>query len=175
MSTQNLPDPEFLAQAAIIAALNKKIGEARKRMSAKLNSLPRGTTLTAFDPETEVKYGTITMSNPQPEACITDHSVFQQWCRETYPDDIEVWTEFADYDAAVEVVTEHAKHLLVVHSVVPGAVQERALSRAVTEDIPGTTRRQPPGTVSVRATDAAAKLVQQMLESSTLRLPELEA
>lgn len=170
-----LPGQEFLSEVAVLAALGKKITAARQRTNLKLASLPRGTKLTAIDPESGIDYGTVSVSNPKPEAYVTDKAEFEKWCRTTYPDHVDTWTEFSDYEAAVAVVAQHAPHLLIVHNSVPGTVQETALVRAASEEVPGTVRQQPPGVVMVRPNEHAAKLVQQMLESASLRLPELEA
>jgi hypothetical protein len=172
MDTQTLA-----ARAAALAALAKWVKEQNDAHRAELKTrLERGSKVTAFNPQDEtLTLGTATMSNPDPVAYVTDREVFEQYCRATWPDKIEVWTEIdPDNDEVIDVLREHAPHLVTVHSSVPATLKERALDRAASEDVPGTQRRLATPTLTVTPAKNARTVIASMIAASPV-LRELEA
>ncbi|MBA4858011.1 hypothetical protein [Nocardia farcinica] len=166
----------LVMRAAVLAAAEKSVGEQAKTYRAELNRrLSRGSKLTAFDPrDTTRTLGTVSMTNPRPQAQVVDREAFERWCRLNYPDQVETWPEFGDPAEVAAVLAEHAPHLLTVHRSVPVEIQERALDRAAVEDVPGTTRYMPRPTLQVRPTGHARAVVAELL-AAIPALAELES
>jgi hypothetical protein len=171
-------DTETLAaRAAVLADFEKYIKEQRDRHKIELyQRLRPGSKVTGRHPlDDTLSLGTVTMSDPKPEAFVTNRDEFEKYCRETWPEKIEVWTEIdPDNEEVIEVLQRYAPHLVTVHSSVPNTVKERALDRATREDVPGTKRANRAPVLSVRATANARTVVQSMIAASPV-LRELEA
>jgi hypothetical protein len=115
------------------------------------------------------------MSNPDPVAYITDKDTFEAWCRVTFPDPLETWTEIDATNAEViEVLRKHAPHLVIVHNSIKSTVIERGLDRAAKQDVPGTKRTKGKPTLTVTPAAHARAVVADMLAASPV-LRELEA
>lgn len=174
---EDIDTAELAARAAVLADLAKYVGEQRDRHKAELASrMPAGSKITGRHPLDEtLSLGTVTMSDPKPQAYVTDRDTYEAWCRATYPDQIDTWIEIDPQDAEViAVLREHAPHLVIVHSSVPAAILEKGLERAAKEDVPGTKRAPGRPVLSVRATANARTVVRSMVAASPV-LRELEA
>lgn len=177
MSLEHFDTATLAARAATLAALAKYVAEQRDRHKAELAArMPAGSKITGRHPLDDTKsLGAVTMSDPKPEAYVTDHDVFDAYCRATWPNKVETWMEVdPDHPDVIAVLRDHAPHLLTVHSTVPGEVKERALDLALSEDVPGTKRVNKAPVLSVRATEHARAAVAAMVAASPV-LRELEA
>ncbi|MBF6276997.1 hypothetical protein [Nocardia nova] len=165
------------ARTVVFAALAKWVKEQGDTHRAELRArLSRGSKVTAFNPQDEtLTLGTASMSNPEPVAYVTDREAFEAYCRATWPDKVEVWTEVhADDEQVIEILRKHAPHLITVHSSVPKTLTERALDRAASEDVPGTERRLPPPSLTVTPAKNARTVIRSMIAATPV-LRELEA
>ncbi len=173
---QDIDTKTLAGRAAVLAACGKWIKEQGDAHRAELRTrLGRGDKVTAFNPlDDTLTLGTATMSNPDPKAFVTDREAFEVYCRATWPDKIEVWTEYGPEEEVIAVLREHAPHLLTVHSTIPATLAERALDRAASEDVPGTERHLPAPSLTITPAKAAVAVIRSMIAGSPV-LRELEA
>ncbi|MGW5514657.1 hypothetical protein [Nocardia africana] len=173
----NLSDEELAARATVLAAFEGYVKTQRTAHRAELTArMGPGSKITAFNPADDtLTLGTVNMSNPDPVAYITDKDEFEAWCRVTFPDPLETWTEIDATDAEViAVLRKHAPHLVIVHNSIKPTVIERGLDRAAKQDVPGTKRTKGKPTLTVTPAEHARAVVQAMVAQSPV-LRELEA
>jgi hypothetical protein len=166
---------ELSARVTLLSDLAKAVAEQRETHRTELyRRMPRGSKITARDPQDElITLGTVSMSNPQVEAYITDSAAFDAYCRQEYPDKVEPWVEYTDPVAVAALVAEHAPHLLKLHRTVTTTACEEALKRAASEEVPGTARRLPSPSLTVRPSKHARAAVHGLFGASPV-LKELE-
>lgn len=165
------------ARAAVLTALASEVKDQADQHRAELyRRMQPGSKITGRNPfDKTLSLGSVDMSDPDPEAFIEDRDAFDAYCRATWPEEIEVWTEInADDEEVVAILREHAPHLVTVHSTVPGVVREKALELAVSEDVPGTKRRRGLPQLSVNAAKNARSVARSIIAASPV-LRELEA
>ncbi|NKY47969.1 hypothetical protein [Nocardia cerradoensis] len=173
----NIETPVLVARTAVLTEVEKTFKAHRTAHRAELAArMGPGSKITAFDPADDtLTLGTASMSNPDPVAYITDKDAFEAWCRVTFPDPLETWTEIDATDAEViEVLRKHAPHLVIVHNSIKSTVIERGLDRAAKQDVPGTKRTKGKSTLTVTPAEHARAVVQAMVAQSPV-LRELEA
>lgn len=159
----------LIMQAAILKALKAEHDRLRAEVATELD--PGDKKAPRID---GVKIGTVTMSDPDPEAVVTDQAALTSWIHEHRPDLVRERPVRINPDRmaeAVKVLEQHAPDLLL-----PDAyeVPEWALAQAVREAMgdglvpDGVDFRAKSPVLSVRPGKDAGPLVQRMLETSGL-------
>lgn len=166
---------DLVVRVTILSDLAKAVGALKEAHRSELyRRMARGSKSTAFDPADALcSLGTVSLSNPKPEAYVTDADAFDAFCRVRHPDKIERWVEYTDHDAVAALVAEHAPHLLILHQSVTAEGREEALRQANVEPVPGTGRRLPNPSLTVNTTVHARTAVHALFDTSPV-LRELE-
>lgn len=152
-------------EALAYAAIEKEAKRRKDLQRAVLNQrMTEGDTRRVRSPLGD-KLGAISKTDPEPQWTVTDPDALDAHLR-TFPGNLVEVDVIADEPAAVEVLREHAPHLLRTAEVLAPGVVEAALEQSAATGepaAPGIGRVQPAGTVNVRpdkdALAAVAKLV----------------
>ncbi len=157
---------ESLAYAAIEteAKRRKELGKALLAQH-----YPDGRTERTRSPLGE-KLGSVLRTDPDPRWMVVDRDALYAHLR-TFPDSTETVYEIADETAAVEVLREHAPHLLVEITRVKQEWVDDAVaqSRATGEPAaPGIERHKDRGVMTVKPDKAAFAAVQRLVEAGRL-------
>lgn len=141
----------------------------------------QGDRLTVRDLDTGEKLGTVSMSDPDPKAEIVDRDAFVAHMAATFPavvDEVTVLRDGVENDA-MDVLREHAPHLLETRQQVTVQGEKAALELATRPDsdpIPGVEVRWPRGVVSTRlSTDGRALIRARIAAGSVDALRALPA
>lgn len=152
--------PELLA-VAVTAQLAKMVKAAgdRARLDA-ADVLDNGDSVTLRSPD-GVKLGKAVCTDPNPVAVVSDKDALTAWLHETYPDQVETTEEVSgDTSAVLEVLREHAPHLVVRTSrLAKGAIPDVLAASAEAGapvgpggevDVPGVRVETPRGVLGIR-------------------------
>lgn len=131
-------------------------------------------------PVDETKLGTVFRSDPDPEWRVVDWAALREHLRQDQAN-FETSHEIADEAAAIEVLREHAPHLLAEITRVNPDVVEEALDqsrRTGTPAAPGIERVKPEGVLTVRPDRNAGVAIERMVQAGVISWdgrPVLEA
>lgn len=117
------------------------------------------------------KLGTLSRTDPDGDWEIVDRDQLAAYIRENHPDSVEWVSDIVgDPTAVVEVLAEHAPHLLAqVERVEPGAFAAvLALVRHSGTPVPGIAWRKPAGVVQVRRDRACGAAVEKLVQAGQL-------
>lgn len=124
--------------------------------------------------------GTIGKSSPKKSARVTNEMALREWISEQYPELVIPRSFIEDQAAAIEVLEEHAPHLVhtrleVAESVVNEMLRNSEHTGTPTgpggeADVPGITVDTPDGNVTVLMEKGNEYLVEQMLTSGQVSL-----
>lgn len=150
------------------AAANYKDGQA---IGAAQYFTP-GDRFTIKDPVTGAKVGSLSMTDPNPKATITDRDAFTDYMAEEKPDSVDV-VESIDpdrLDEAYDVLRKHAPDLLVTTTVVRDQYEKAELEHAAATDtpLPGVEVRTPTGTVTVRLSREGKDLIRGQIAAGSI-------
>lgn len=169
----------LVVRAAVLHELHLEVDAEKSRVKAALSLvMSRGSKLTGHDPRSGRSLGSVSKSDPDPVARVTDPEAFERWVREQYAARLESQLVFGPPEEVAAVLLEHAPHLVTEEIVIPGHVRDSALAAALTEVVPGTKREIPGATLSVSTTKtkaAAREVVRELLASAPFELLALEA
>ena len=168
-------------EALVLAELAKRVKSRTDLVKATFGQrYPDGHKETFRSPLDGNKLGIVYRTDPDPQWKITDREALHAHLRE-YPGNVETVYEIADDQAAVEVLREHAPHLLVeLTRVIPDVVdaaldQSRATGEAAA---PGIELVKPAGSLTVKPDPKAGVAVERLVEAGVITWdgrPVLEA
>jgi hypothetical protein len=158
-------------EALVLAELGKRV-KARTETTKALfgQRYPDGHRETFRSPLDGSKLGIVYRTDPDPQWKVTDREALHAHLRE-YRGNVETVYEIADDLAAIDVLREHAPHLLVeITRVIPDVV-EAALdqSRATGEPAaPGIELVKPSGSLTVKPDPKAGGAVERLVEAGVI-------
>lgn len=115
--------------------------------------------------------GFCTLSQPKPAAEVEDREQLEMFA--TAEGAAELMASITDHQRAVEVLAEHAPHLIKVESVVPGWWETEAKARALKgELIPGVVVKPGRPVLSVRPAESVKSQVRDLLSGGLLHMLE---
>ena len=158
-------------EALVLAELGKRV-KARTETTKALfgQRYPDGHRETFRSPLDGSKLGIIYRTDPDPQWKVTNPEALHAHLRE-YPGNVETVYEIADESAAIEVLREHAPHLLVevtrvIPDVVAAALQQ---SRDTGEPAaPGIELVKPAGSLTVKPDPKAGAVVERMVTAGLI-------
>lgn len=166
---------------AVLAELGKRVKALEKQHRGSIESLlDKGDRVSVRSPLDGSKIGTVSMTDPAPKARVSDQAALDGWVSERYPEKVVVSEDITDARAAVEVLRQHAPHLLAEVRYVPDwAVGEvlRASEQAGAPvgpggevEVPGVEVEPQPGRLQYRPGKEAAELVEQLVQAGMVSL-----
>jgi hypothetical protein len=169
-------------EALVLAVLEKRVKERIASAKAIAGAdIEDGQKRTFRSPLDESKLGLIWRTDPDPSWQITDRDALARWLGED-PRNVEYVDDIAGTDEQViEVLREHAPHLLArVERVRQGAINAAVAAAANGETpLPGIERVKPRGSLVVRPDKNAGPAIERMVAAGYLtwdgRLLELPA
>lgn len=161
-----------LAQRAIVMKhiADVTAGEIANRRKELAEEMANGDRTNVSDPEdSSTDLGYVLRTKTKGSATVSDRDKFTAWVAEAYPDRIKYIPTIADLTAAVEVLQEHAPHLLDVKTAVePWAEHEILLLTAKAKQpcgpggevgVPGVIYEPPKsGTINVKVSEEAPEV-----------------
>lgn len=148
------PEVELL----VLAELQKRVAARIKTTKAVIGQrYPDGRKETFRSPLDDRKLGIVYRTDPDPVWKVTDREALHAELRQ-FPGSLETVTEITDEAAAVEVLREHAPHLLADITRVSDSVVDAALAQSEATGTPaaaGIERVKPAGVLTVTVDKAA--------------------
>ena len=152
-------------EALVLSELGKRVKARTEVVKATFSQrYPDGHKETFRSPLDGSKLGIVYRTDPDPQWKVTDREALHAHLRE-YPGNVETVYEIADEQAAIQVLLEHAPHLLVeVTRVIPDVVLAALdQSRATGEPAaPGIDLVKPAGSLTVKPDPKAGAAVERM-------------
>lgn len=177
-----LKHPELLAVAvtAQLAKLVKASGDLARVEATDAGVLEDGASVTLYAPS-GTKIGKALRTDPEPTATVSDKTALDEWLRKAYPDQVQpVDVVSDDTDAVLEVLREHAPHLVRTVQVVDARMVPDVLeaSKLAGEpmgpdgelDVPGVSVVKPPGVLQIRLEKSAKHAISEMWSAGLINL-----
>lgn len=157
-------------EALVLAELAKRIKSRTALTKATISDRFADGDKRTFRAPDGSRLGSIYRTDPNPEWRITDREALHAHLRE-FPGALETVTEIADEATAIEVLREHAPHLLIDIT----RVAEEAVLAAVQQShdtgepaAPGIQLVKPGGVLSVRPDTNAGEVIQRMVDAGVI-------
>lgn len=174
---------DLAMRALVVKHLADVAAKAIKDRRADLGeALANGDRLNVTAPDSpDLDLGLVYRTKPKGTAGITDTQAFTEWMAAHYPDRIKWDTRISDFDEAVQVLREHAPHLVEdVPTVEPWAETEvlrcservkQACGPSGELDVPGVAYEPPgPGVVTVKLSDDGPAVIEQLWREGRIDL-----
>lgn len=158
-------------EALVLATLAKRVKQRQDMVKAELaQRYADGQKDTFRSPLDESKLGIVYRTDPEPSWQVTDSEALHAELR-TYPGAVETVAEIVDEQAAIEVLSEHAPHLLALVTRVRQDVVDAALEQSRESGQPaaaGITRVKPGGSLVVKPDPKAAAVVERLVAAGVI-------
>lgn len=162
------------ALAALAARVKREDGQARKDLHT---AMADGEGHTVWNPLDESEQlATVSRSKKTPVATVTDRAALEAWLREHYPEKLETVREVTA--EGLEFLADAAPDLIAERTVVPDwAINEITTASAKakapvapdgTTGVPGVDVARPPGSLSVRLSDDAERIVTDLIAAGRI-------
>jgi hypothetical protein len=155
----------------VLAVLEKRVAEAKTVARAVIeHRYPDGHRVTVRSPLDDAKLGLVYRTDPDPTWKITDRDALVAHLAQD-PDNFEFVDDIAGtQEQVLEVLAEHAPHLLArVERVMPAAVDAALLQAKVGgEVLPGIERVKPRGSLVVKPDKGAGAVVERMVSAGLI-------
>jgi hypothetical protein len=165
----------------VLGIVKKRVTKAYNDAHADNTFLRRGDRLTITDPfNDDVKIGTVSKTDPDDTAEVTDPAAFRDWMATHYPENVRHQRHITGpMDEVVAVLAEHAPHLLSEEAVeVRPWARDEVLRKSVTAgvpvgpggelDVPGVTVKKGKPTLQVRPNAKAEQVIDGLWASGRL-------
>lgn len=165
-------DAGFILAVLQVAQEGAKTNYDKGRVIGAEQYFAPGDRITIKDPLTGAKLGTAGMTDPDPKATVEDRDLFTAYMAEEDPDSITT-TEGIDperFDDAMDVLRQHAPHLLVTTEHVRVQHEKAVLDKAAAtgDPVPGVEVRKPAGVVNVRLSKDGKDAIRQQISDGSL-------
>ena len=158
-------------EALVLAELGKRVKARTELVKATFGQrYPDGHRETFRDPLFGLKVGMVYRTDPEPKWTVVDREQLHAHLRE-FPGNVETVYEIADEAAAVEILREHAPHLLVEITRLISTVIDDALAQSAATGeaaAPGIELVKPSGYLTVKPDPAAGVAVARMVDAGLI-------
>lgn len=176
--------PRDLAARALVTKCVADVAAdaIRARRTELADALTNGDRIQVSAPDDpELDLGMVLRTKPKGSASITDQAAFTAWMAAAYPDRVERAATVVDPAAAIEVLSEHAPHLVALTAVVAPWAESEVLTCTTRAkepcgpggelDVPGVTYEPPrPGVVTVKLSEDGPAVIEQLWREGRIDL-----
>ncbi len=167
-------------EALVLAELGKRVKARTELVKATFSQRYPDGHRESFRAPDGSKLGQVWRSDPDPRWVVADEQALHAELRE-FPGNVETVVDIVDHDAAVQVLREHAPHLLAEVTRVRPEVVAAALAQSAATGRPaaaGIEQVKPSGVLTVKPDPKAGAVVERMVAAGVITWdgrPVLEA